>query len=265
VIVINGSRKVTFDESTLSELEQSLYHKKQTSPIENRYDSVHHLLFELHMRSHIIESSKGLCECGIHFADFKNSQCNKVYWQLTNNGRFQLNSDVDPKDAVRDIFINGDMYAFECSMAVIIVLYKALLDSVGPELFDVLFPDLLLFDHHSNSNLHLIVRNNIEGAMEGDVLYFENPEFDPLLPWWKGENAIMIGENLYFGHGHGLGIATAEEIISVLNKSRKPGSTKSTFLTDRFVHPDFAFFAPLQSSILAKHIIAKIGTLLSVR
>jgi protein-glutamine gamma-glutamyltransferase len=58
-------------------------------------------------------------------------------------------------------------------MAVVIVLYKAILDSMDPRQFDMLFSDLLLFDWHSNSNLHLIDRTDIEEAETGDVLYIE--------------------------------------------------------------------------------------------
>jgi protein-glutamine gamma-glutamyltransferase len=265
MIVIAGTSKVAFGEGTLSGLELTIYQKKQNSPVEYRYDSVNTLLFELYMRTQIMESSQALCKSGVFFSDFKNSQCNTAYWHLTNHGRFQLKSGIAPQDAIRDIFTNGGLYAFECAMAVVIVLHKALLDSMDPKQFDMLFSDLLLFDWHSNSNLHLIERTDIEKAVTGDVVYFENPEFDPILPWWKGENVVMMEDGLYYGHGHGLGIASAEKVISVLNKYRMPGSTKSAFLTDRFVHPDFSYFALFQSSIREKPIIAKVGAWIYVR
>ena len=43
----------------------------------------------------------------------------------------------------------------------------------------------------------------------GDVVYFNNPDFDPLTPQWRGENAVVLEDGTYFGHG--IGIATAEQ------------------------------------------------------
>ncbi|SDM78884.1 protein-glutamine gamma-glutamyltransferase [Paenibacillus sp. yr247] len=266
MIVIEGTSKVAFGEGTLSELELTIYQKKQNSPLEYRYDSVYTLLFELYMRTQIVESSRALSKSGVYFAEFKNSMCNPAYWHLTDQGRFQLKSGVTPQDAIRDIFTNGTLYAFECSMAVVVVLYKAILESIDPMQFDFLISDLLLFDYHSNSNLHLIDRTVNEEAVTGDVLYFENPEFEPKIPWGKGENVVMLGENgFFYGHGYGLGIASKEEVITVLNNHRIPGSTKSAFLTDRYVHPDFSYFALFQSRRQNKLIIAKVGEWIYVR
>lgn len=259
MIVIDGTNKVVFGTNTLSELELTIYQKKQNSPIVYRYDSVSTLLFEMNMRNQIMESSRALSTSGVYFADFKNAQCNPIYWHLTNQGRFQLKSGVSPKDAIRDIFSNGTSYAFECSMAVVVVLYKAILESIDARHFDNLFSDLFLFDWQSNSNLHLIDRTVIEEAVSGDIIYFENPEYEPTIPWGKGENVVMMENGHYYGHGYGLGIASEEQVITVLNKHRMPGSTKSAFRTDRFVHPDFSYFSSFQSKERKKPIIAKIG------
>ncbi|MGO4271047.1 hypothetical protein AB4Z22_14565 [Paenibacillus sp. TAF58] len=194
MILIGGTSKITFEEGMLSELELSIYQKKQNSPIEYRYDSVYTLLFELYMRSQIAESAKELSKAGVYFADFKKTLCNPMYWHLTNQGRFQLNSGCVPQDAIRDIFTNGSSYAFECSMAVVVVLYKALLESIDPRQFDILFADLLLFDWHSNSKF-----------------------------------------------------------------------TKSAFLADRYVHPDFSYFTEFQHRLREKPIIAKVGDWINVR
>ncbi|KRF39864.1 hypothetical protein [Paenibacillus sp. Soil787] len=265
MILIEGTSKIAFEEGTLSELELTIYQKKQNSPIEYRYDSVYTLLFELYMRTQIAESAKELSKAGVYFADFKKTLCNPTYWHLTNQGRFQLNSGFAPQDAIRDIFTNGSSYAFECSMAVVVVLYKALLESIDPRQFDILFADLLLFDWHSNSKLHLIDRTYNEEAVIGDVLYFENPDFVPSVPWWKGENVVLIENDLFYGHGHGLGVTSGEEVIKVLNNNRMLGSTKSAFLTDRYVHPDFSYFAEFQHRLREKPIIAKVGDWIYVR
>ncbi|MDU0205850.1 protein-glutamine gamma-glutamyltransferase [Paenibacillus sp. MAH-36] len=265
MIVIEGINYISFGEGTLSELELAIFQKKQASPYEYRYDSIHDLLFELHMRTQIMESAKELSRAGVYFAGFQKTLCNPTYWHLTSEGRFQLNRGVAPRDAIRDIFENGGSYGFECSMAVIVVMYNALLNSIDPGQFDRLFAGLLLFDWHSNGKLNLIDRFNNEEAVMGDVLYFENPEVEELLPWWKGENVVLLENDLYYGHGHGLGIASGEEVINVLNKYRMPGSTKSAFLTDRYVHPDFSYFAEFQHPLSEKPIITKIGDWIYVR
>ncbi|NOV01000.1 protein-glutamine gamma-glutamyltransferase [Paenibacillus planticolens] len=265
MIVIEGTSKVTFGEGTLSELELAIYEKKQNSSTEYRYDSVDTLLFELYMRTQIMEASKALSASGVYFADFKHSMCNPAYWHITDHGRFQLKSGVAPQDAVRDIFTNGTSYAFECSMAVVVVLYKAILESIDSSHFDMLTSDLLLFDYHSNNNLHLIQRIANEEAVTGDVLYFENPEYEPMVPWGKGENVVMMENDHFFGHGYGLGIASKDVVIKVLNKQRIPGSTQSAFLTDRYVHPDFSYFALFQCRNRDKPIVAKVGDWTYVR
>ncbi|MBP1960934.1 protein-glutamine gamma-glutamyltransferase [Paenibacillus aceris] len=265
MIVIEGTSKVAFGEGTLSELERTIYQKKQISPFEYRYDSVDTLLFELYMRTQIMESSRALSKSGVYFADFKHSMCNPAYWDITDQGRFQLKSGVAPQDAIRDIFTNGTSYAFECSMAVVVVLYKAILESIDPEKFDIMNSDLLLFDYDSNSNLHLINRTVHEEAVTGDVLYFLNPEFEPKIPWGKGENVILMENDLVYGHGYGFGIASKEVVIKVLNNHRIPGSTQSAYLTEQYVHPDFSYFALFQCRSRNKPIIAKVGEWIYVR
>ncbi|NEW08368.1 protein-glutamine gamma-glutamyltransferase [Paenibacillus sp. SYP-B3998] len=259
MIVIARNRAAAFDEGALSGFELTIYQKKKNSSVEYEYDSDNTLLFELQMRTHIMESSLALSQSGVYFAGFKDSQCNEAYWHHTHQGRFQLKAGVSAQDAIRDIFRNGNLYAFECSTAIVVILYKAILESIDPKQFDRLFSDLLLFDKTYNKNLHLNDRTNIEEAVTGDVLYFDNPEFSPLTPWWRGQNAIKIENGLYYGHGHGTGIVSAEEIIAVLNLFRKPDSTQSAFLTQTFVHPNFSFFSRFQSNIQEKPMIAKIG------
>jgi protein-glutamine gamma-glutamyltransferase len=79
----------------------------------------------------------------------------------------------------------------------------------------------------------------------GDVVYFKNPDHDPDKPEWQGENAVLLGNNSYYGHG--LGIKGAEGMIASLNRERVPGSRISAYLTDEALHPDFAYLQTLSS------------------
>ncbi|MFD0693157.1 protein-glutamine gamma-glutamyltransferase [Paenibacillus sp. GCM10027628] len=260
IVIADNSGEALFVEGMLTALERNIYQKKKNSSAQYRYDSVKDLLFELRMRAHIMDSSLALSKSGIYFAGYKNSQCNEAYWYQTNQGKFQLRNGVSPQEAIRDIFRNGNLYAFECATAVVVILYKAILESIDSQQFDTLFSDLLLFDRNYNRSLHLIDRSNIEEAVTGDVLYFDNPEYSPLTPWWRGQNAIQIEDGLYYGHGHGNGIVSADEIITVLNTFRKPNSIQSAFLTQPLVHLDFSFFSRFQANNPNTPMIAKIGT-----
>jgi protein-glutamine gamma-glutamyltransferase len=257
MIIIAGNSESVFDDSMLSGLERNIYQKKKSSSFVYRYDSLEVLMFELGVRTHIVESARSLSKSGVQFSDFQHSRCNGAFWDRNENGGFQLKKGVSSQDGIRDIFTNGRLYAFECATAVVIVLYKAVLESIDPRQFDVLFSDLLLFDWHYNRNLRLKDRTHPEEAVAGDVLYFKNPDFDPSTPWWRGENVVKLERNLYYGHG--IGIRTAEEIITGLNSTRKPGSAQSAFLAESFDQLDFSFLWRLSSSNRGKLIIAKVG------
>jgi protein-glutamine gamma-glutamyltransferase len=257
MIIIAGNSESVFDDSMLSGLEQNIYQKKKSSSFKYQYDSVEALLFELGVRTHIVESARSLSKSGVQFSDFQHSRCNGAFWDRNEKGGFQLRKGVSSQDGIRDIFTNGRLYAFECATAVVIVLYKAVLESIDPKQFDVLFSDLLLFDWHHNSNLRLKERTHPEEAVAGDVLYFKNPDFDPSTPWWRGENVVKLEQGRYYGHG--IGIRTAEEIITHLNSSRKPRSTQSAFLADTFDQLDYSFLWQLPPSNRERLIIAKVG------
>jgi protein-glutamine gamma-glutamyltransferase len=257
MIIIAGNSESVFDDSMLSGLERNIYQKKKNSSFDYRYDSVEVLLFELGVRTHIVESASSLSKSGVRFSGFQHSRCNEAFWDRNEKGGFELKKGVSTQDGIRDIFTNGHLYAFECAAAVVIVLYKAILESINPRRFDLLFSDLLLYDWHYNSNLRLQDRIHPEEAVAGDVLYFKNPDFDPSTPWWRGENVVKLEQTLYYGHG--IGIRTAEEIITGLNRSRKPGSTQSAFLADRFDQLDFSFLWRISSSNRGRLIIAKVG------
>ncbi|MNI44662.1 Protein-glutamine gamma-glutamyltransferase [compost metagenome] len=89
----------------------------------------------------------------------------------------------------------------------------------------------------------MITTFNANEMQAGDVVYFRNPDHDPDLPEWQGENAIKLGPDRYYGHG--LGIKSAEEMITSLNKKRVPGSRTSAYLTDEALHPNFDYISTL--------------------
>ncbi len=259
MILISGYHAEQINKYLLTELERGILQKKEKSPVTYRYDSTETLVFELKMRTRIVESAKALDASHASFTTFKNSRCNEKFWSRTENGGFQLKSGVLPSDAVSDIFHNGRLYGFECATAIVIVLYKAILDSIHKEPFNVFFKDLLLWDWNYDSDLRLISTDNKDEAYPGDVLYFKNPDYAPETPQWQGENAVMLADDLYYGHG--IGIKSSEKMISSLNSKRKPGSTTSAYLFNQVVHPDFEYIRKLSAGRTPSErpIVAQIG------
>ncbi|MFE5322728.1 protein-glutamine gamma-glutamyltransferase [Paenibacillus sp. NPDC056579] len=263
------------DNANLSDIQKAIYNEKVVSPATYEYDSWDALAFELKMREAIIRAASDLNSGQASFASFKKSRSNEAYWERQENGAFLLRKGVSPSAAVRDIFLNGSAYAFECATAIIIVLYKAVLDVIGDEKFDKLFADLYLYSWNYDRDLKLITDHTGAESFGGDILYFKNPEVNPEWIEWQGENAVKMGPDLYYGHG--VGIESGTYIIEKLNKLRVPGATKSAYLMDDVTHPDFAYLHKIATSadplavvassrIKAKagQVVAKIGSLTGI-
>lgn len=257
MIYVAGSAFFQLDESQLTNLERQMLEAKRKSDQVYVYSSVDALIDELRMRSQIVEAANDLHRSGVGFADFNRSRSNPVYWNRTANGGFQLISGQSPSAAIRDIYTNGPLYAFECATAIIIIMYKAVLETIGSEAFDRYFADLYLRDWNVDSDLRFVTHHNNQAVYPGDVLYFENPDHDPDQPWWQGENVVLLDKDLYYGHG--IGIGTGEEIIEELNQFRKSGATQSAFLSDLVLLPDYEYIRRLKESRHPMDVLYKQG------
>jgi protein-glutamine gamma-glutamyltransferase len=249
VIFVSGMNSI--DPSLFSGMERTIFMRKDQSPIVYRYESLTQLRFELNLRIKILEAANGLLKSKAAFASFKKSRCNSIFWNLTAYGGFALKRGELPSTAIRDIFTNGTLYAFECSTAIVIVLYKAVLDSIGDKRFNQYFADLLLWSWILDKDLRYITINSNRENYPGDILYFNNPDFIPDKPEWRGENVVKLDENLYYGHG--IGITNAEDIISVLNKIRKPNSTRSAYVLEQASYPDFKYLFHIAAGSSSDH------------
>ncbi|WP_075619142.1 protein-glutamine gamma-glutamyltransferase [Paenisporosarcina indica] len=209
------------------------------------YQSIGELSFEVNLRKNIILSARAMNQSNVRFESFANSRCNPQYWDLTRTGGFLLRHGVKPSDAIQDIYLNSSQYAFECATAKVIIIYHAVLNSMGEALFNQFFPNIYLYSWHADSDLGIkpIYTTHF---LPGDVIYFENPDFNPQTPYWRGENAVVLGDGTYFGHG--LGIMTAEQIIHALNQARSPGTNRSAYLTNIVGRPSFKHLATLLMS-----------------
>ncbi|WP_084405678.1 protein-glutamine gamma-glutamyltransferase [Alteribacter aurantiacus] len=204
------------------------------------YTSLHELYFELYLRVHIMRAASGLNSSGASFATFTTSFCNEYVWYRTRRGGFYLRPEIPPHVGINDIFANGSYYAFECAVAIIIVYYKAVLDALGPMMFNRLFPHIYLFSWEADRDLGLAGHVSTD-YIPGDCVYFDSPEYNRATPEWRGENAILMNGDLYFGHG--IGIVPAKEILDFLNSKRRPFATRSAFLNNFIVRPNFRYLS----------------------
>lgn len=200
------------------------------------YDNSRQLQFEITYRANIVSSAYALKDSGARFATFQTARANRDFWILTAYGGFLIRPDVTPADAITDIFVNGRKYGFECTTSMMIILYKGLLETIGPTTFNQLFRGLLLFSTEHDEDLQLTGVQQGE-PLPGDIRYIQNPEYHPATPQWQGENLIDLGNGMFFGHGIGVGMLG--EFIEVLNQRRRPGATTSAFLTAQIIRPNF--------------------------
>ncbi|MBO0996198.1 protein-glutamine gamma-glutamyltransferase [Bacillus sp. SD075] len=193
-----------------------------------------------------MEAAFALDKSDAEFSTLEESECNIQYWRLSKDGTFTLQPGILPHAALVDIFINGRLYAFECGTAIVVTFLKAILDLIGPRNFDYLFSDLFLYDWRPPRNMALLVHKGRDYS-PGDCVYFKNPDHDEATPEWQGENAILLGRNLFYGHG--IGITSSQGIIDELNSNRKPNATISAFLTDHIIFLDSSFYRQFQLNI----------------
>ncbi|WP_071459237.1 protein-glutamine gamma-glutamyltransferase [Bacillus massilinigeriensis] len=223
MIIFEGAQKKV-DPGGLGHVEKIIFYSLTSSRAIFRYISKGELLFDLMLRKNIIGSARAMLAGGAAFTSFENSSFNPAYWSRTSSG-YLLRPDVLPSDAVRDVFVNGKLYGFECSTAMVLIFYKAVLESIRESDFNYLFGGLLVWNWQHDPDLAIITLLGTE-FIPGDVVYFNNPEHRK--PIWRGENAVVMENKLYYGHG--VGIVTGEEMIAGLNSLRRKDAVISAYL-----------------------------------
>jgi protein-glutamine gamma-glutamyltransferase len=220
----------------IGSIEKTILQQMENTSDYYSYYSMDELLFELKVRKNIIESAKEMNKGKAVFTTFAYAHCNPRYWQLTRAGGFLLRPDVRPSDAILDIFRNSSLYAFECATAIPIIYYHAILNSIGRQLFNSLFQNLYLYSWHTDTDLGIVTFYS-NHFLPGDVLYVNNPDFDPKTPWFRGLNVVKLDDGRLFGHG--FNIRTSKEMIQLLNTKRKPGSHQSAYITKLVTRPSY--------------------------
>ena len=252
MLVIDGNR-MEYDSISeqipLDKLQSKIVKIMLSSEKTYPYKSIKHLAFELNLRKSSVDASLALYDSNIGFEVFRNARCNEQYWERTNPGGFLSKENVKPSDAMNDIYRNGYKYGTECSTAIVIIYYKAVLDVYNAALFDEIFPEIYLMNWiHIDSDLGITFDKDPIDDLPGDCIYFKNPDVDPETPEWRGENAIDLGNGYYYGHG--MGIKTAEEILYILNRFRKEDAEQPAHRLDGVTRPAIQHLADIYINIL---------------
>lgn len=242
MIILSGR---PFDISALvneypeNSVERQVLHAMAEGAGRYAYDSLNQLKFELLLRNEIVNAARALYKSELSFATFHKARANPEYWDRTPNGGFRLKREAEPAAAIEDIFTNGGAYATECATAMVIVYYRALLDVFGKERFNKLFPKIYLMNWRIEEPLLKEIGTPKPAAdiLLGDRGYFSNPDVNPETPQWVGENVIVLPDSLYYGHG--IGMTSADRIISSLNANRRLDATQSAFFLDSAGRPNF--------------------------
>jgi protein-glutamine gamma-glutamyltransferase len=237
MIIMMGTLLENPPPPNLHEIEAHIFEELKKSELPHQYHSWNQLRSELLLRKNTILAAERLAESPVEFSVFKDSRFNPLYWTKTRGG-YRLKASVSPSEAINDIFENGHEYAFECSTAIVVLYYYAVLNSINKDAFNYLFRNLLVWDWSYDEDLRIITKVGTD-FIPGDVLYFYNP--DHLNPVWIGENVVYLGRGLYFGHG--IGIGTKEEMIQALNTLRKPNAKKSAYLLSQFSRLNYKYLS----------------------
>lgn len=227
----------------LSSKQAEIFHYLKDSSEVHIYDHIRQLLFELILRENMINSATALSESEVEFSVFQTSKFHTLYWRKTPRG-YMLRPNVLPSDAIKDIFQNGKEYGFECSTAIVVIFYYAVLQSIEEVAFNRLFNHLLVWDWSYDDDLGIITKVGTD-FIPGDVLYYYNPDYNN--PVWIGENVVFLGNKKYFGHGIGMG--TAEEMIEALNTLRKKDATRSAHLIHQYSRLNYRYLSQFSKRI----------------
>lgn len=220
-----------------SGIQKEIYLALENSSEVHPYDTMQELAFDLQLRTNIIKAAKDLNKSEVKFSPFLTSKFNPKIWTKIKYG-YLLNPSIPPSDAINDVFENSKEYAFECSTAIVIIYYRAVLQSISKSYFNTLFQRLLVWDWNYDRDLGIITKKGAS-FIPGDVVYFYNPDFKH--PVWMGENAVFLGDGQYYGHG--IGIQTEEGMVKALNTLRKENATKSAYLLSQHSRLNYKYLA----------------------
>ena len=139
-----------------------------------RYDSTDQFNFELSMRKQITRAAYDLYKGRLRFQTFRDSECNEDFWVRLDDGGFGLKSGIKPSEGIYDIYRHTRRYATECATAIVIIYYKAILDIYTADIFDRVFPYIVLMNWtHLDNPSDVMTYVDPPDFLPGDCRYFK--------------------------------------------------------------------------------------------
>ncbi|MFT7625667.1 MAG: hypothetical protein ACI9WU_004858 [Myxococcota bacterium] len=140
-------------------------------------------------------------------------------------GTFRLQPGVTASVALNAFFAAPEGYGMECATAISVIHYAAVRYAFfaatgSDDLFDQRFTDMTIGRLYQGTENDIRMARKEVGTSNmglGDHAYFHNPSVHPdaVAGGWNGENVIILGDDLYFGHP--FGVTSSAEIIEKLN------------------------------------------------
>ncbi len=237
---INGSGKIDAGDVALVPDEKGKLRRVMVTP---------ELVQQMSTQRSVVNAAKELASAKPRFGHTK---LNPSFWSevevpVANGGqgndkvtKFQVKPGVKPSDAVIDAAKNASENTMECATAVKLIQYKALLEQLGEDRFNVVCAGMMIGPGATEAPLaQLQSRRSPEPdpskrpptapvpyaprLKPGDIVYARNSDVSPAgrAGGWQGENAIYLGGNQYYGHP--FGVTTEQEIIDRLTQQTNFG------------------------------------------
>lgn len=199
--------------------------------------------FELTVRTNFVRAANELSESQLAFPSHADEGplikgLKLKHWENKGAG-ISLKKGSRPSQGIREIFeaARTEGVEAECNTALHLVWYKGILESAGSDdQFDRLFDwrgtgeyEFDISGYDSTSPGALLPRMPAADYLPGDYRFFENPQFNPKTPAWRGENVIQMPRGFY---GHPGGMKSKEEWITFLNSHRGEDAKLKAFLSD---------------------------------
>ncbi|MFC1610811.1 hypothetical protein ACFL6C_07625 [Myxococcota bacterium] len=204
----------------------------------------------------VVSACRALARASPRFGVSHSHQFSSRFWlpvAESGCGAFEIRPGVLPSEAIRDIQVHPKRYRFDCGTAIVVVFYTAMLELLGEKTFNRVCANLEVGPWWLGPNLaeHLHGSGDISRAATpqsrrelrpGDHVRFCNWDVSAAgrRGGWSGENAIYLGNGLYYGHP--FGICNEKTIVDHLNAHRRWLFPRSATLT--------RYRMQLQSSIL---------------
>ncbi len=203
-----------------------------------------------HIGQAVVNAAKKLAQAKTRFCSPWYMRFNPSFWELYKGDHYIVKEGQSPSAALLDIFNNKAFTpCHECSTAIIIIFYRAILDLIGNEHFDRVFDQsdirkkLIIgpMAYGRISNYITSIGAGNRRATSSQAANFKPGSYGYVRNWshynsestyddgWQGENIIFLGDGFVFGHP--FGIEKLSTVIDGVDSHRREGFDDPAGLT----------------------------------